>query len=99
MAVKTEVFAAILFYGYILQNLSHSVNSASDGIRKSPRGERLTEPTLGPSGKHERLNWLMKNLLIKSLSHSLSCSSEYLPEKARDAINSSFCGLVPKRRK
>lgn len=47
MAAKTSVFTAILFYGYILQNLSHSVNSASDGIRKSPRGERLTEPTLG----------------------------------------------------
>lgn len=40
MAAKTSVFTAILFYGYILQNLSHSVNSASDGIRKSPRGER-----------------------------------------------------------
>ena len=54
MAAKTSVFTAILFYGYILQNLSHSVNSASDGIRKSPRGERLTEPTLGLKLAYEK---------------------------------------------
>ena len=30
--------------------------AASDGILQSPRGERATEPTLGPSGKQERLN-------------------------------------------
>ena len=29
---------------------------ASDGILKSPLGETATEPTFGPSGKHERLN-------------------------------------------
>lgn len=34
---------------------------ASLGIRQSPRGERLTEPTFGPSGTQDRLNWLAKN--------------------------------------
>ena len=29
---------------------------ASEGIRQSPRGDRLTLPTLGPSGTQERLN-------------------------------------------
>ena len=34
---------------------------ASDGIRQSPRGLRVTEPILGPSGIQERLNcWLKK---------------------------------------
>ena len=35
---------------------SHSWATASDGIRQSPRGLRATEPTLGPSGRQERLN-------------------------------------------
>ena len=34
---------------------------ASEGMRQSPLGERLTEPTLGPSGRQERLNcWAKK---------------------------------------
>ena len=35
---------------------SHNADTASDGIRQSPRGERLTLPTFGPSGTQERLN-------------------------------------------
>ena len=35
---------------------SHRAEVASDGMRQSPRGDRHTEPTLGPSGRHERLN-------------------------------------------
>ena len=35
--------------------------SASEGIRQSPRGERLTVPTLGPSGTHDRLYCWRKN--------------------------------------
>lgn len=38
----------------------HNVAAASLGIRQSPRGERLIEPTLGPSGMHERLNCCAK---------------------------------------
>jgi hypothetical protein len=40
---------------------SHAVGSASLGIRQSPRGERLTVPTFGPSGMHDRLNCWLKN--------------------------------------
>lgn len=29
---------------------------ASDGILQSPRGDRHTEPTFGPSGRQDRLN-------------------------------------------
>ena len=35
---------------------SQRLATASLGIRQSPRGERATEPTLGPSGRQERLN-------------------------------------------
>ncbi len=41
---------------------SHSVATASLGILQSPRGLRATEPTLGPSGRQERLNCWEKNL-------------------------------------
>ena len=34
---------------------------ASLGIRQSPRGERVTLPTLGPSGRQLRLNCWAKN--------------------------------------
>ena len=39
---------------------SHKALEASEGIRQSPRGLRLTLPTLGPSGRHERLNCCAK---------------------------------------
>lgn len=35
---------------------------ASLGIRRSPLGETATDPTFGPSGRHERLNCCEKNL-------------------------------------
>ncbi|MPM33822.1 hypothetical protein SDC9_80403 [bioreactor metagenome] len=35
---------------------SHRAATASEGMRQSPRGDRVTEPTLGPSGRQERLN-------------------------------------------
>ena len=34
----------------------HNAATASLGIRQSPRGDRATEPTLGPSARQERLN-------------------------------------------
>ena len=40
---------------------SQAAAEASEGMRQSPRGERVTEPTLGPSGRQERLNcWAKK---------------------------------------
>src|ERR1019366_3127685 len=47
---------------------SHAAACASLGIRQSPRGDRLIEPTFGPSGRHERLNWFAKNRCKNSLS-------------------------------
>src|SRR6476620_9636090 len=48
---------------------SHTRAAASDGIRQSPRGDTLTEPTFGPSGRHDRLNWLAKNRRRNTFSH------------------------------
>lgn len=35
---------------------SHSAADASLGMRQSPRGDSVTEPTFGPSGRQLRLN-------------------------------------------
>ena len=43
---------------------SHKLPDASDGIRQSPLGLSVTEPTFGPSGMHERLNCCWKNLAL-----------------------------------
>ena len=44
-------------------------------MRQSPRGERDTEPTFGPSGRQERLNCWEKNLFMKFDSQWLIVSS------------------------
>ena len=58
------------FYRFIAYYRLFSISSssfiqmcteASLGIRKSPRGERVTLPTFGPSGRQERLNCCEKN--------------------------------------
>ena len=43
-------------YHNLSASASQRAEDASDGIRQSPRGERATEPTFGPSGMQERLN-------------------------------------------
>ena len=54
------LFDSHLFYK-ASTSFSHSWASASLGIRQSPRGLRLTLPTLGPSGIQLRLNcWAKK---------------------------------------
>ena len=55
--------------------LSQMALEASLGMRQSPRGERLTLPTLGPSGRQERLNCWLKNRRRKVVSHFLIVSS------------------------
>ena len=55
-------------------SLSQLSADASDGIRQSPRGERVTEPTLGPSGRQERLNCCEKKRFIKTFSQCLIVS-------------------------
>ena len=52
-------------------SLSHSADTASDGIRQSPRGESVTVPTFGPSGRQERLNCCVKKRRMKVVSHFL----------------------------
>ena len=44
-----------------LAEIAGSAAAASLGIRQSPRGERVTLPTLGPSGRQLRLNCWAKN--------------------------------------
>ena len=48
------------YFNLFGQRLSTSfiqrAKDASEGIRKSLRGERVSEPTFGPSGRQERLN-------------------------------------------
>ena len=44
-----------------LSSCRHMADEASLGILQSARGERVTLPTLGPSGRQERLNcWAKK---------------------------------------
>jgi hypothetical protein len=39
-----------------LISASHMAADASLGIRQSPRGDKATDPTFGPSGMADRLN-------------------------------------------
>ncbi len=64
------------FYAYNSSVIfSHSRDDASLGILRSPRGDTPIEPTLGPSGKQERLNCWLKKRLTKFFSHLRSFSS------------------------
>ena len=51
---------------------------ASEGILKSPLGDKLTEPIFIPSGIQERLNCCVKNLFINTFNHFLIVSVSYL---------------------
>ena len=75
---------------------SHSAAPASDGMRQSPRGDRLTEPTLGPSGKQDLLNWLAKKR-CQEYSQPMSnlVGSIGLVEGAWSARNRIFFGDAP----
>lgn len=57
--VNEEIVEADLLF-YVVYSSSHSFSHeaalASLGIRQSPRGLSDTDPTLGPSGRQERLN-------------------------------------------
>jgi len=54
---------------------SQAAASASLGMRQSPRGERLTEPTFGPSGITERFHCWLKKRRRNSSSHLRSAAS------------------------
>src|SRR5579871_5116922 len=67
---------------------SHKAACASLGIRQSPRGETLIEPTFGPSGRQERLNWLPKNRLMKTSSQCHNSSGVY--ERSNEACSARY---------
>jgi hypothetical protein len=54
---------------------SQMVEDASLGIIQSPRGLKEHGVTLGPSGRHERLNCWLKNLRQKMVNHFLMVAS------------------------
>src|SRR6185369_7077829 len=60
-------------------SFSQTVASASLGARQSPRGESdPPDPTLGPFGIADRLNWLIwKNRKTKTSSHFLMVGRSY----------------------
>ena len=62
---------------------SHAVASASLGIRQSPRGDRLTVPTFGPSGTQLRLNWFWKNRRTKRAERPFDHLRRILPAELR----------------
>ena len=55
-------------------SFNHNVLLASLGMRQSPRGESDTLPTLGPSGRQERLNCCEKKRRQNVVSHFLMVS-------------------------
>ena len=69
---KTACFCAFKVYCMSDEN---NVLHASDGMSQSPLGERPTDPTFGPSGRHERLNCWLKKRLMNVLSHLIMVSS------------------------
>ena len=79
-ASMTFIYMATTFLAFLLlvgaySSARKSSPHASEAMCQSPRGERLTEPTLGPSGRHERLNCWLKNLLMKVFNHFFMVSS------------------------
>ena len=51
----------VLRYPMVSSSACHRAQAASEGIRQSPRGDRATDPTLGPSGTQLRLTCWVKN--------------------------------------
>ena len=66
-------------------------------MRQSPRGERVTEPTFGPSGRQLRLNCWAKKRRRKVVSHLRMVASSNSPSKACSASRRIYFGVLPKR--
>lgn len=62
------------YLGVPSRRANHRATWASLGMRQSPRGERLTDPTLGPSGRQERLYWLAKKRRRNTINQRLTSS-------------------------
>ena len=60
---QQKLFAVKHYSSSASASATHSAALASLGMRQSPRGDNVTEPTLGPSGRQLRLNcWEKKRL-------------------------------------
>src|SRR5690242_16976666 len=64
---------------FVLSSSSQTVASESLGARQSPRGDKEPpDPTLGPFGMQERLNWLVRKKRNKNASsHFLIVAKSY----------------------
>ena len=89
----------MLFLFVLTLYRNHSATEASDGIRKSPRGESDTLTTFGPSGAAERVNCCEKKRRRNTCNQCLISSFGYSPSKARHAKYSIFAGEKPLRKK
>ena len=78
-----------------MRSLPNSVLHASDGMVQPPRGDRLTEPTAGPSGMHERLNCWLKKRRTNVFSHFMMVASSYVDAKAFFAMKKILSGEYP----
>lgn len=70
-----------LFLLFIIQRFSHSLSQLHDeaslGIIHPPLGDNPQVPTLGPSGRHERLNCWLKKRRKNTDNHFLIVLSSY----------------------
>ena len=64
-------------------------------MRQSPRGDSVTEPTFGPSGRHERLNCWAKKRRMNVPSHFRIVSSSNRPSNAFWARRYIRAGVKP----
>ena len=91
-ASRSVEFPRPTWFPEIQIDFSHREASASEGIRQSPRGERLTVPTLGPSGTHDRLYCCWKNRLEERPSVRSNNSGGY------GCVNVANCSRTRSRR-
>ena len=89
-----------LWLNCVSYRLSHSFSQLADeaslGICQSPLGDSPQVPTLGPSGRHERLNCWLKNRRQNTDNHFFIVASSYwLQEKAWRASIYILLGRKP----
>ena len=85
------------YYSMLSISFSQTLAEASLGIRQSPRGESVTVPTFGPSGRHDRLNCCAKNRRQKVFNHFKITSFGYASAKEMQAMRKILDGANPQR--
>lgn len=89
------IILCFFFVDVVYRFFTNASKYASEGILKSPLGERETSPTFMPSGIHERLNCWVKNLFKKIFSHFTIVSLSNSPSNAFSASLAIFSGVQP----